>query len=89
MNAGHAESFVYVHYNHRLLRRCREDYEGLCKNWNDLIFDDNLKIDMIAVEDTEYALLCAHVLMTSMLQKVARHLLCHVKLKFRDHLVCR
>lgn len=59
MNAGHAESFVYVHYNHRLLRRCREDYEGLCKNWNDLIFDDNLKIDMIAVEDTEYAVLCA------------------------------
>lgn len=33
--------------------------EGLCKNWNDLIFDDNLKIDMIAVEDTQYAVLCA------------------------------
>lgn len=59
----------------------------MCKNWDDLIFDDNLEIDMEAVEDTE-SMLC-FVLMTSTLQKVARHLLCLVKLQFRDHLVCR
>ena len=46
MNAGCAESLAYVHYKHRLLRRCRKDYEGLYKNWDDLIFDDNLETGM-------------------------------------------
>lgn len=57
MNAGRAESLLYVHFNHRLLTRYREDYEGLYKNWDYFVNDDNLEIDMDAIEDREYAML--------------------------------
>ncbi|GMP88719.1 hypothetical protein CsSME_00040602 [Camellia sinensis var. sinensis] len=57
MNAGRAESLVYVHYNHRLLTRNREDYEGPYWNWDNFLTDDNLEIDLEAIEDKEYAML--------------------------------
>lgn len=55
MNAGRAESFVYIHYNHRLLTRKREDYDGLYRNWDYYVADDNLEVDVEAIEDKECA----------------------------------
>ena len=57
MNADRAKSLVYVHYNHRLLTRYREDYGGTYKNYDSFINDDNLEKDMEALEDREYVLL--------------------------------
>ncbi|PSR89905.1 50S ribosomal protein [Actinidia chinensis var. chinensis] len=57
MNTGRAESLVYVHYNHRLLTRNREDYEGLYRNWDSLLTDDNLEVDVEAIEERECAVL--------------------------------
>lgn len=54
-NVGRAESLVYVHYNHRLFTRNREDYEGLYQNWDNFLTDDNLEIDVEAIEEREYA----------------------------------
>lgn len=51
MDAGRAESLVYVHYNHQLLTRNREDYEGSYWNWDNFLTDDNLEIDAEAIED--------------------------------------
>lgn len=55
MNAGRAESLVYVHYNHRLFTRSREDYQGMYQNWDNFIIDDNLEIDVEAIKEREYA----------------------------------
>lgn len=54
-NVGRADSLVYVHYNHRLFTRNREDYEGLYQNWDNFLTDDNLEIDVEAIEEREYA----------------------------------
>ncbi|OVA14104.1 dTDP-4-dehydrorhamnose reductase [Macleaya cordata] len=54
MNTGRAESLVYVHYNHRLLSRYREDYEVSYKNWDSFADDDNLDNYMEAIEEREH-----------------------------------
>ncbi|PIA62190.1 hypothetical protein AQUCO_00200296v1 [Aquilegia coerulea] len=62
MNVNRAERLVYVHYNHRLLSRYRNDYEEAYKNWDVYANDDNLDNDIEALEDRENCLLHdAHV----------------------------
>ena len=42
LNCDRAEKLVFVHYNHRLLSRYREDYESF-KNWD--VYDDDANIE--------------------------------------------
>ncbi|KAL3849608.1 hypothetical protein ACJIZ3_011490 [Penstemon smallii] len=60
MNGGRADYLLYVHFNNRLLTRCREDYEGVYKNWDYFLDDDNLEMDMEAIENREYTALCSN-----------------------------
>ncbi|GFY95204.1 hypothetical protein Acr_10g0005890 [Actinidia rufa] len=60
LNANRAESLVYVHYNHRLLTRYREDYERSYKNWDTYVEDNSMEIDMAEIEEREYALIFAN-----------------------------
>lgn len=57
MNVDRAESLVYVNYNHRMLSRYREDYEGLYQKWDVFADDDNFENDTEAIENRESCLL--------------------------------
>ncbi|KAF9600074.1 hypothetical protein IFM89_002547 [Coptis chinensis] len=57
MNVDRAESLVYVHYNHRLLSRCKSNHKETYKNWDVYANDDNLDIDIEAINDRECCVL--------------------------------
>ncbi|KAL5723597.1 hypothetical protein ACHQM5_006977 [Ranunculus cassubicifolius] len=57
MNVNRADSLVYVHSNHRLLSRYRNDYEEAYRNWDVYAIDDNLDNDIEAIESREKCLL--------------------------------
>ncbi|CAL5328732.1 unnamed protein product [Camellia sinensis] len=52
LNVDRAEKLVFVHYNHRLLSRYREDYENF-KNWDAHPEDANIEEDIMAIEERD------------------------------------
>ena len=56
LNNDRAEKLVFVHYNHRLLSRNREDYESF-KNWDMYDEDANIEEDVMTMEGRENVVL--------------------------------
>ncbi|KAI8561094.1 hypothetical protein RHMOL_Rhmol04G0310100 [Rhododendron molle] len=52
LNVDRAEKLVFVHYNHRLLSRYRDDYENF-KNWDANPEEPNIEEDLAALEERE------------------------------------
>ncbi|KAL7177692.1 hypothetical protein ACSBR2_030955 [Camellia fascicularis] len=52
LNVDRAEKLVFVHYNHKLLSRYREDYENF-KNWDGHPEDANIEKDIMAIEERD------------------------------------
>ncbi|KAL7206240.1 hypothetical protein ACSBR2_019031 [Camellia fascicularis] len=52
LNVDRAEKLVFVHHNHRLLSRYREDYENF-KNWDAHPEDANIEEDIMAIEEID------------------------------------
>ncbi|KAL7206899.1 hypothetical protein ACSBR2_019576 [Camellia fascicularis] len=52
LNVDRAEKLVFVHYNHRLLSRYKEDYENF-KNWDAHPEDANIEEDIMAIEERD------------------------------------
>ncbi|GFZ14657.1 hypothetical protein Acr_24g0008470 [Actinidia rufa] len=52
LNADRAEKLVFVHYNHRLLSRFRDDYEKF-KNWDANPEEPNIEEDATTMEERE------------------------------------
>ncbi|KAL7222251.1 hypothetical protein ACSBR1_024041 [Camellia fascicularis] len=52
LNVDRAEKLIFVHYNHRLLTRYRDDYEGF-KNWDAYLEDANIEKDFTTIEQMD------------------------------------
>ncbi|KAG5542096.1 hypothetical protein RHGRI_021825 [Rhododendron griersonianum] len=52
LNVDRAEKLVFVHYNHRLLSRYKDDYENF-KNWDANPEEPNIEEDVAAMEERE------------------------------------
>lgn len=52
LNVDRAEKLVFVHYNHRLLSRYRDDYEKF-KNWDANPEEPNIEEDAATMEERE------------------------------------
>ncbi|KAG5517474.1 hypothetical protein RHGRI_005540 [Rhododendron griersonianum] len=53
LNVDRAEKLVFVHYNHRLLSRYKDDYDENFKNWDANPEEPSIKEDVAAMEEGE------------------------------------